>query len=278
MQRPLPKGFLHKSKPARHRIACYQDWSKDDARMFADAGYSPWCMAAGWANWELLFVRWAESQGLKLGFATSADLDGDPNLLSGYPVYLSVGHDEYWSASMRDNVEGHVDNGGNAAFFSGNTSFWQARFEDDHTRLVCFKNAMEDDPVFDSKSAPTWSTMWSDPLVTRPENAMTGVSFTRGGYAHMPNAPRGTGGYRFWQTDHWAFASLSVEPGARWGLKRWWSVTNVTAANSWSAMACRLPPVTTAHRRLSKCWRPPVRVCGKPKMRWAACMQATLVN
>ena len=28
--------------------------------------------------------------------------------------------------------------------------------------------------------------MWSDPLVGRPESEMTGVSFTRGGYAHMP--------------------------------------------------------------------------------------------
>ena len=47
---------------------------------------------------------------------------------------------------------------------------------------------------------------------------MTGVSFTRGGYAHMPNAPRGTGGYQVWQPDHWAFESLALEPGSPLGV------------------------------------------------------------
>jgi hypothetical protein len=55
--------------------------------------------------------------------------------------------------------------------------------------------------------------MWSDPLVARPESKMTGVSFTRGGYAHKPNSPRGTGGYKVWQPDHWAFDSLAMKDG-----------------------------------------------------------------
>ncbi len=33
------------------------------------------------------------------------------------------------------------------------------------------------------------STMWSDPVVGRPENQLTGVSFTRGGYAHLAHSP-----------------------------------------------------------------------------------------
>ena len=50
LQRPLPKGFLAKRDPHRHRIARYADWSKDDARAFDASSYSRWCMAAGWAN------------------------------------------------------------------------------------------------------------------------------------------------------------------------------------------------------------------------------------
>lgn len=213
LQRPLPKGFLHKEDPRLHRIARYMDWTKDDARSFRQAGYSDWCMAGGWANWEMLFMQWAESHGFNLGYAISADLDQDSNLLDGYPAYLSVGHDEYWSTTMRDNVEAYIDHGGNAAFFSGNTSFWQARFEGNGTQLVSYKTAIEDDPLYDPTHAPQLSTMWSDPLIGRPESSMTGVSFTRGGYAHMPNAPRGTGGYQVWQPDHWAFQSLQLELG-----------------------------------------------------------------
>ena len=218
LRRPLPPGFLEKSDLQRHRIARFRDWSKDERRAFAKTGYSPWCMAAGWANWERLFVAWAEAQGLRMGYATSADLDREAGLLDGYPCYLSVGHDEYWTAGMRDHVEAFIDNGGNAAFLSGNTAFWQARFEAERSRLVCCKTALEADPLHDPVHAPQLSTMWSDPLVGRPESLMTGVSFTRGGYAHMPNAPRGTGGYQVWQPDHWAFESLALEPGAPLGV------------------------------------------------------------
>ena len=137
----------------------------------------------------------------------------------GYRAYLSVGHDEYWSERMRDSVEAFVDAGGNAAFFSGNTSFWQVRFEDDYTKVVGYKLALEDDPVYGTDRQHTLSTMWCDPLVGRPENRMTGVSFTRGGYAHMPNSPQGTGGYTIWRPEHWAFSGLALRAGDQLGAE-----------------------------------------------------------
>ena len=211
-RRPLPRGFLHKAHPEQHRVALFQSWSRDDIAGFR-RDYSPWCIAAGWGNWECLFVRWAESRGWQLGYAISSDLDRDRGLLDGWPAYVSIGHDEYWSEGMRDTVEGYVEAGGNAAFFSGNTAFWQVRFEDDRSRIVGYKNAIHDDPVYDPVHAPTLSTMWSDPLVGRPENEMTGVSFSRGGYANMPNAPDGSGGYTVWRPEHWAFDSLPLRAG-----------------------------------------------------------------
>ncbi|MEM7100095.1 MAG: N,N-dimethylformamidase beta subunit family domain-containing protein [Pseudomonadota bacterium] len=218
LQRPLPAGFLYKTDPARFRVAHVIDWSKSDARAFAQLGYSQWCMAAGWANWEQLFVAWAEAAGYTLGFATSLDLHADPNLLDGYKTYLSVGHDEYWSYAMRDHVEQFVDAGGNAAFFSGNTAFWQARFENQNTQLVSYKMAIEEDPYYQSGQGEYVSSMWSDPLVGRSENQMTGVSFIRGGYAHMPNSPRGSGGYALAQNDHWVFDGVQLNPDEDLGM------------------------------------------------------------
>jgi hypothetical protein len=215
--RPLPKGFLNKHNPEQHRIAFYHTWGKDTREDFQEHEYGAWCMAAGWANQELLFVRWAEAQGLNLDYATSMDLDREGDLLSDYSLYLSVGHDEYWSAAMRDSVESFVDQGGNAAFFSGNTAFWQARFENDYETLTCYKNSIEQDPLYDAVSAPGLSTMWSDPLVGRPESEMTGVSFTHGGYAHMPSSPEGSGGYSVCRPEHWAFEGLDVVKGGGLG-------------------------------------------------------------
>lgn len=116
-ERPLPRGFLAKEDLHRFRIARVADWSRSDRQDYKNLGYSTWCMAAGWANWELLFVRWAERNGITLGYATSSDLDASGELLEGYPAYISVGHDEYWSKGMRDAVETYVDEGGNAVFF-----------------------------------------------------------------------------------------------------------------------------------------------------------------
>jgi len=211
--RPLPTGFLVKPDPGRYRMAHFPEMSRDERRAhFAD--HSIWSSAAGWANWEYLFVSWAERNGLSLDYATSGDLHTEADLLAPYRLYLSVGHDEYWSAAMRDHVESWVDDGGHAVFLSGNTAFWQIRYEghQDH-RVVGYKLDYEQDPVMGTEAEATVATMWSDPLVGRPEAEMTGVTFTRGGYAHTNNAPKGTGGYTVWRPEHWAFEGLQLRAG-----------------------------------------------------------------
>lgn len=78
---------------------------------------------------------------------TNADLEEHPEVLDGAGLYLSVGHDEYWSAGMRDTVEDFIARGGNAAFFSGNTSLWQVRVEgDDRDVMVGYKGFYKRDP------------------------------------------------------------------------------------------------------------------------------------
>ncbi|MDX1650398.1 MAG: DUF6605 domain-containing protein [Myxococcota bacterium] len=213
LERPLPKGFLERPSPERFRAARVGELDPGEAGAYLKAGYSFWVVSAGWSAWERLFARWAEREGIALDYAVSQDLDAIPGLLEPYTLYLSVGHDEYWSAGMRDAVEGFVERGGRAAFFSGNTAFWQIRWERGHRAAVGYKMDIQEDPVFGTSEERTLSTMWSDPLVGRPENHLTGVSFTRGGYAHLENAPHGSGGYTVWRPEHWAFEGLALRPG-----------------------------------------------------------------
>jgi hypothetical protein len=213
LERPLPKGFLARPEPRRARAARADELEPSEIADYLQQGYSIWLVAAGWSAWEHLFVQWAEREGIELDYAVSSDLETVPGLLDSYRLYLSVGHDEYWSAGMRDAVEGFVERGGRAAFFSGNTAFWQIRYEDAHRAQVAYKMDIEQDPVWESERIRELSTMWSDPLVGRPENQMTGLSFTRGGYAHLDNAPRGTGGYTVWRPRHWAFEGLDLVAG-----------------------------------------------------------------
>ena len=179
-----------------------------------------WTDSAGWYNWERRFARWAEANGITLDYAINSDLEFRPGLLDDYRLMLSVGHDEYWSWGMRDAVDAFVARGGNAAFFSGNAVYWQVRYEDDGRTMVCHKYvARQNDPVMGTDRQHLLSGIWSDPLVGRPENLTTGLSFCRGGYVRFGRGvPRSTGAYTVARPDHWVFAGTELRYGDVFGL------------------------------------------------------------
>jgi len=214
--RPMAPGFLRKPDGPGSRVAVV-DAPDRAMRAHIDYlrghGFSEWGGSAGWPNAELPFVQWAEANGYELDYAANADLHHIPDLLEGRRLYLSVGHDEYWSWEMRDAVEQFVAAGGNAAFLSGNTSFWQVRFEDDHS-MTGYKDQFERDPVYGTDRQATLTSMWSDHLIGRPENEMTGVSFSRGGYHRIGKVvATGSGGYTVYRPDHWVFEGTEVGYG-----------------------------------------------------------------
>lgn len=167
--RPLPSGFL----------------SPYDCRI--GGASSRQHRYAGWDKWEWPFVQWAEREGLALEYATNEDLDREPDLLKAYRLVLSVGHDEYWSAGMRDAVEKYVQSGGNVAFLSGNVCYRRVRYDGLGSRLT-LEGEMDGDALWSHRSGPN-----------RPENRLTGVSFCYGALNPDP-VP-----YRVYRPDHWLF-------------------------------------------------------------------------
>ena len=224
LQRPMAAGYLHKPPGLGRRVTTT---APPDPKMAAHVGYlalnhlSAWAGSAGWPDWELPFLQWTEREGYDIDVVTNADLEDHPGLLhaGGYNLFLSVGHDEYWSSAMRDTVEGFIARGGNAAFLSGNTSFWQVRFEDPTVEgpaatMVGYKGQFKQDPVLDTDRVPELTSMWSDHLIERPENHMTGVSFARGGYHRIgKRATAGAGGYTIHRPNHWIFAGTGIGYG-----------------------------------------------------------------
>jgi hypothetical protein len=170
--------------------------------------------AAGFANYERKLVRWMERNGYDVDYAVNGDLELHPDLLGRYRLMISAGHDEYWSWGMRDAVESFVANGGNACFFSGNISMWQARFEDGGNTLVSYKYDYRQDPVYDTPQRHLTTTFWNSPIVGRAEGKMTGLCGVYGGFAHMDGATQqGAGGYLVYRPDHWVFAGTGLEYG-----------------------------------------------------------------
>lgn len=181
-------------------------------------GFTTW--QSNWHHWESHFVNWAEGEGYEIDYAVNSDLEFHPNILNHYRLVLSVGHDEYWSSPMRDNLENFIGNGGNVVFFSGNTAWWQVRSEDSGRALTCWKDEYESDPIYRSGDRKLLSIMWCHPLVNRPENYLTGVSFAYGGYSNFFDQNlEGPWGYTVHNPEHWIFQGTGLQRGDIFGDK-----------------------------------------------------------
>ena len=160
---------------------------------------------------EYPMVRWLEANGYNVSYASGVDTERrGSSALTSHKVFLSVGHDEYWSGGQRTNVEAARAAGVNLAFFSGNEVFWKTRWENSidgsntaYRTLVCYKETHANAKI-DPTSA--WTGTWRDPRFSppsdgaRPENSLTGQIFTVNAFRHDPmfvSSPEGK--LRFWR-------------------------------------------------------------------------------
>lgn len=95
--------------------------------MYPQVVDQPLSMGSGeFLCWEFPLCYWLESRGYDVTYIGNHETHTDPQGLRRGRVFLSVGHDEYWSLEMFRNVRGAVDAGVSAAFLSANTSCFVA--------------------------------------------------------------------------------------------------------------------------------------------------------
>ena len=130
------------------------------------------------SGWDYPMVRWLEKNGYDINYCTNIDIHTSLDILKRNTLFLSQGHDEYWSKEMKDHVIAARNSGINLAFFSANTAYWQIRFEpsiytnEANRTIVCYKNAKKD-PVDDI----TTTVLFRDPPVSSPESAFIGGQY-----------------------------------------------------------------------------------------------------
>jgi len=73
-----------------------------------------------WFLWEFPLAYWMEEQGYDVTYVSNLDTHADPRGLDRCKGMISIGHDEYYSMEMFNNVRGAIERGLNVAFFSGN--------------------------------------------------------------------------------------------------------------------------------------------------------------
>ena len=138
---------------------------------------------------EYQMIRFLEENGYDVSYIADSDVDRNGSLLLNHKLFISSGHDEYWSGNERANVQAALANGVNLAFFSGNEMFWKTRFgpSEDGTNtpyrtLTSYKETHFNGPV-DPQDPPTWTGSWGDPRFSppadggTPANALTGQEF-----------------------------------------------------------------------------------------------------
>lgn len=141
------------------------------------------------AHWDLYALGWFAREGIAVDVCTDLDLHRGTVDLRDYAVLCSFGHDEYWTREKRANVEQWVEDGGNVAFFGGNTCWFRVRYDEANVTL-------------------TRDGKWSD---DEPEDSLTGLSYRRGGGKWI--GPRPPGGYRIENASHWLFRDAHVRDG-----------------------------------------------------------------
>ncbi|GAC1433263.1 MAG: hypothetical protein NVSMB68_05740 [Thermoanaerobaculia bacterium] len=165
-------------------------------------------------GWEYTMVRFIEREGFDVTYCTNIDVHQNRALIGSHKAFLSVGHDEYWSWQMRQNVTAARDAGVHLGFFSANTCFWQIRLEPstitaapDRTIVAYKERALLDDPLAldnDPTNDYLITTQWRRSPVNDPERRLIGVMFV-----HDPV----DADIVVEKTDHWVFDKTGLRPG-----------------------------------------------------------------
>jgi len=159
---------------------------------------------------EYAMVRFLERNGYDVSYQSGVDTDRFGAHLLNHKVFLSVGHDEYWSGAQRANVEAARDAGVNLAFFSGNEVYWRTRYEPSaagtatpYRTLVSYKETWSNDKI---DPAAEWTGTWRDPRFSStanggglPENGLTGTLY-QSNFSDLPvTVSAAEGKLRLWR-------------------------------------------------------------------------------
>lgn len=150
------------------------------------------CQLWDYIEFESQAVRWFDAADTPIDFCTNADLERDPHLLDGYQLFISSGHDEYWSTTMRNRLAGWVEAGGNALFLTANACYRPVCFDTSGTRM----SRATQPGVF-------W-TNWAQ--AGRPESDTIGANWSAGRW----EAAIAHRGFVVRRPDHWLFEGTSL--------------------------------------------------------------------
>jgi Bacterial Ig domain len=213
----LPRGY----KVSFNRPYLFRAWNPQEKKFLNQS-----TAYADLFRLEFPMIRFLERNGYNVSYCSGADVDLRGSYLRRHKVFLSVGHDEYWSGTQRRNVELASAAGVNLAFFSANEMYWKTRWETDisgkaNRILVSYKDGADISGHKIDPEPRITTGPWADPAFgaplnpmldgNRPENGLTGQITSLGALCQADiKVPTSNAALRFWKNTAVAHARTAT--------------------------------------------------------------------
>ncbi|SJM92535.1 N,N-dimethylformamidase beta subunit family domain-containing protein [Crenothrix polyspora] len=189
--------------------------------------YDDWQGLGLLTAWEIKMLFFLEREGYDVTYQTDTDSHIGNGGLLNHKALLSVGHDEYWTKSMRNNFQTAQNHGIGLGFFGANTAFWQVRLESasaplvtqKYRTLVGYKEYAEtEDPLATNVSTiddNLVTSLWRDERwANSPENELVGIMYSfwpvNGNVITTKTDPKLANG----KPSHWIYTGTGLGVGA----------------------------------------------------------------
>ncbi|MFE9257677.1 DUF4082 domain-containing protein [Streptomyces sp. NPDC006879] len=146
---------------------------------------------------EFQMISWLERNGYDVSYMSGIDTSTRGAQLLNHKVFMSSGHDEYWTQEQFTNALNARKAGVHQTYFSGNEIFWKTRLAASidgtgtaNRTLVCYKETKLSFPQPNGIPDPSgiWTGTFMDPASAtggrpyQPQNQLTGSMFKVNGY------------------------------------------------------------------------------------------------
>lgn len=187
---------------ASHSMPAYKAFEVSYDRPYVSA------FGSGMYLWyEYWIVRLMEQYGYDITYGSNLDFSRFNNYLNGIGAFVHGGHDEYWTAEERAQVQAAVESGQTSlAYFGANGGYWRTRVLPNSSgapnrTLVCYKAAIDRDPI------PNSTIRFRDSPNANPENGLFGIQYDGWLTTYYPLIVK--------DPTHWLFAGTGVAAGDR---------------------------------------------------------------
>ncbi|MDA8278358.1 MAG: hypothetical protein M0Z45_09235 [Actinomycetota bacterium] len=128
---------------------------------------------------ELPLVALVEKLGLNVTYVNSIYLDLHPSLTLNHNAFVSLGHDEYYSPTMRNALQNSISQGHSILFLGANAIFRRIRLEPSPLgpdRIEVNYRIASLDPLYGKNNALV-TTNWPSPPDPQDESSLTGLQY-----------------------------------------------------------------------------------------------------